>query len=545
MRTNRTVKLSKSKSGRNIVWLSLYFIAIVSICAIVGVWITHSSLGKIDELSKLRLEREMEAQHLKVELQESRLTLIYAAVIAQSPKEFELANAEYEAKKKGFMKDCDIILNEKANLLSFPAVARMDLAGKIIGIKKGFAEFTKAGDLLLDRKLVMLGSGEGSRASLNGLPDDRFNMIRTEIPEISKRVESDIDAYLAAVESATGNNASEIEKDAMIGLALLSIAALLLTGVLGLAATRQYNRWLSIFDEALKRGANGDLSARVKTSSGELGMLGADFDAMTEKLSVMISKITMSTGELIRISSNLSDTSRQVLNAAQRQTDGVSDTSSAMTQINASVKGVVLGIDSLSLSAAESSSSIMEMAASIEEVALNAETLTQSVEEVSSSIAEMATSIKQIDTSVASLTDEFATTASSIMEMDVSIKQVEKTAGDTAAISEEVRRDAEIGKEAVVATIAGMREIKRSSGITYEVINTLSERAGDIGTILSVIDEVAEQTNLLALNAAIIAAQAGERGKGFAVVADEIKELAERTSSSTTGNSPGNKRCPG
>jgi methyl-accepting chemotaxis protein len=44
---------------------------------------------------------------------------------------------------------------------------------------------------------------------------------------------------------------------------------------------------------------------------------------------------------------------------------------------------------------------------------------------------------------------------------------------------------------------------------------------------------VAEQTNLLALNATIIAAQAGEHGKGFAVVADEIRELSERTSSST------------
>ena len=42
-----------------------------------------------------------------------------------------------------------------------------------------------------------------------------------------------------------------------------------------------------------------------------------------------------------------------------------------------------------------------------------------------------------------------------------------------------------------------------------------------------------EQTNLLALNAAIIAAQAGEHGKGFAVVAGEIKQLAERTRSST------------
>jgi methyl-accepting chemotaxis protein len=119
------------------------------------------------------------------------------------------------------------------------------------------------------------------------------------------------------------------------------------------------------------------------------------------------------------------------------------------------------------------------------------------------------------------------------MEMDSSIKQVESNVMETAAISEEVRKDAEMGKKSVEATIAGISEIKRSSGITYEVITTLSGRANDIGTILSVIDEVAEQTNLLALNAAIIAAQAGEHGKGFAVVADEIKELAERTSSST------------
>jgi methyl-accepting chemotaxis protein len=119
------------------------------------------------------------------------------------------------------------------------------------------------------------------------------------------------------------------------------------------------------------------------------------------------------------------------------------------------------------------------------------------------------------------------------MEMDSSIKQVERNANETAAISKAVRVDAETGREAVEAVIGGMQEIKRASRITSEVVTTLSERAGDIGEILSVIDEVAEQTNLLALNAAIIAAQAGEHGKGFAVVADEIKELSERTSSST------------
>ena len=314
---------------------------------------------------------------------------------------------------------------------------------------------------------------------------------------------------------------------------LIAISAFLVL-MLGQFAARHSGKWLMQYAEALRKGTDGDLTVRIYADKGdELGRLGADFNTMTGKLSGMIGRVSISTDELTRISNNLSETSRHVINAAQRQADGVGDTSSAMTQINASVKGVGQGIDSLSLSAAESSSSIMEMAASIEEVALNVETLTNSVEEVSSSIVEMATSIKHIDTSVMSLTEAFTTTASSVMEMDSSIKQVEKSVMDTAAISEEVRRDAETGKEAVVATIAGIREIKRSSGITYEVINTLSERAADIGTILSVIDEVAEQTSLLALNAAIIAAQAGERGKGFAVVADEIKELAERTSNST------------
>lgn len=469
------------------------------------------------------------------------VSLMQAAMVRAEKDKFEEYAEDYRMKRDLFRSQCEIILKGNAKLGIKPAKAGSVVEQRTNAALASWEEFEKIADELLAHKEGLLKGvkpGVIDQAAMAALADNRLNKLAQEdIADAIEKAKADTDDLLLEVGTQmtkADKQVHEIQSTSVIAFIVVIIAAVILGILLGIKTTRNIVTRIHSMASALDEGADGNLTTRVAVDSGdELGKLGADFNVMAAKLSVVVGKVNRSAAELTSISGTINESSQKVVDTARIQADSVNNTSAAISQINTSVKGVARGVDSLSLSASESSSSILEMAASVEEVAQNVETLSHSVEDVSSSITQMAASIKQIGNGVVSLLDVATSTASSVMEMDSTIKQVERNAMETAAISDEVRKDAETGKEAVEATIEGIDEIKRSSRITYEVIDTLSGRANDIGAILSVIDEVAEQTNLLALNAAIIAAQAGEHGKGFAVVADEIKELAERTSSST------------
>ena len=110
--------------------------------------------------------------------------------------------------------------------------------------------------------------------------------------------------------------------------------------------------------------------------------------------------------------------------------------------------------------------------------------------------------------------------------------------------SADAMREAAQTAGALINVISDTRgEVERAAEITSEatahartavsVSETLSQQAGAIESILSLIREIAGQTNLLALNATIEAARAGDAGRGFAVVAQEVKSLANQTADAT------------
>jgi PAS domain S-box-containing protein len=146
---------------------------------------------------------------------------------------------------------------------------------------------------------------------------------------------------------------------------------------------------------------------------------------------------------------------------------------------------------------------------------------------------------------VSSQTERMASNAALLNDGAVTLKT---NASSVAAAAEQALANAQTLTQATsllsssISEIAG--QVNSSRTLTIEAVSAstkaqatigkLSEAAGKVGAVTSLISEIASQTNLLALNATIEAARAGEAGRGFAVVASEVKSLAEQTAKATS-----------
>jgi methyl-accepting chemotaxis protein len=316
-------------------------------------------------------------------------------------------------------------------------------------------------------------------------------------------------------------------------LGVVLLALLIAIGLAVLASRFIIRPVLDLADHA--RGlAEGDLTQRSTVQSGdEIGDLAEAFNAMAGNLERTITKLVRSQSQLKSVVENVGQQSRNVAERVSEQRSMIDNNYHSIDQLNNGVRKITDNVEALSASSEETSSSMLEMVASIEEVSRHTDTLFNSVEETASATSEMVSSISEVDQNVDYLANFVTDTSSSMVEMSASIAQVEANAARSYDLALAVADAAESGMKAVRETIDGMEQIRRSVAESNAVITRLGDRSIAIGKILNVIEDIAEQTNLLALNAAILAASAGEHGKGFSVVAAEIRDLSERTASST------------
>jgi methyl-accepting chemotaxis protein len=81
--------------------------------------------------------------------------------------------------------------------------------------------------------------------------------------------------------------------------------------------------------------------------------------------------------------------------------------------------------------------------------------------------------------------------------------------------------------------VGGLKEMGAQVKASSEKAESLKAYSDKIQSIIGMIDDIAERTNILAFNAAIEATHAGDKGRGFKVISGEIRQLADKSVSST------------
>ncbi len=153
--------------------------------------------------------------------------------------------------------------------------------------------------------------------------------------------------------------------------------------------------------------------------------------------------------------------------------------------------------------------------------------------QVNTSVTEIAATARQQQATAAEIAATTTEVGATSKEISATSKELVKSMSQVSVVAERTADLALSGQDGLGRMETTMHQIMDASGSISDRLAVLSEKAGNINTVVTTIAKVADQTNLLSLNAAIEAEKAGEYGRGFAVVASEIRRLADQTALAT------------
>lgn len=166
--------------------------------------------------------------------------------------------------------------------------------------------------------------------------------------------------------------------------------------------------------------------------------------------------------------------------------------------------------------------------------------LTETGKLIAGDSEELSSGIKQLESTAASQASSASEQATSMAEITTTMEELKTTTEQTLEqanqlgnSSEKTNSEAEKMKHSIEQMYGVMQELQTKIDEIAKTILGLNEKTELIGEITESVAEIARQSKMLSLNAAIEAARAGEAGKGFTAVALEVKELAEKSQSST------------
>ncbi|MDV7340682.1 HAMP domain-containing methyl-accepting chemotaxis protein [Terasakiella sp. A23] len=323
--------------------------------------------------------------------------------------------------------------------------------------------------------------------------DENFDKFVTESEEAEKLINADIDQAIAELEKQ--------ETNAIYTMIVISAVGLAVAVFLAIKGGNHFATPILHISSVMENAAAGNLNERVLgiDREDEIGTMAGATNRMLDRTEAF----TREAGAALQYASR-DEFFRTIL------PEGMVGSFATHAKI---INDGLRAMDEKTTTFEENASS---MGGNIREVV---QTVLSTVTEMQASAESMSATAQNTSQQSNNVADAAQTSAHNVENVAAATEEFSASIGE---VTEQVRRSAELSQVAV-----------ERAKTADQTIHTLSEAAGRINQVVSLINDIADQTNLLALNATIEAARAGEAGKGFAVVAGEVKSLSNQTAQAT------------